>query len=61
MVSPKTGTIFVHRNFIKVNINRFLKLFHCQTQEKTCNYTVTKDPSTLLDPMAGMSPLPGGR
>ena len=28
------------------NINRFSKLFHCQDQEKICNNTVTKDPTT---------------
>ena len=28
------------------NINRFSKLFHCQTQEKICNNTVAKDPTT---------------
>ena len=28
------------------NINRFLKLFHCQNQEKMCNNTSTKDPTT---------------
>jgi len=28
------------------NINRFSKLFHCRNQEKTCNNTVTKDPTT---------------
>ena len=28
------------------NINRFSKLFHCQNQEKTCNNTVTIDPTT---------------
>ena len=28
------------------NINRFLKLFHCQNQEKICNNTITKDPTT---------------
>ena len=28
------------------NINRFSKLFHCQNQEKICNNTVTKDPTT---------------
>ena len=28
------------------NINRFSKLFHCQNQEKTCNNSVTKDPTT---------------
>jgi len=27
------------------NINRFLKLFHCQNQEKICSNTITKDPS----------------
>jgi len=29
------------------NINRFLKLFHCQNQEKMCNNTVTKDTTNL--------------
>ena len=28
------------------NINRFLKLFQYQNQEKKCNNTVTKDPTT---------------
>ena len=28
------------------NINRFSKLFHCQYQEKICNNTITKDPTT---------------
>jgi len=28
------------------NINRFAKLFHCQNQEKICNNTITKDPTT---------------
>ena len=29
------------------NINRFSKLFHCQSQEKICNNnTITKDPTT---------------
>ena len=28
------------------NINRFSKLFHCQNQEKMCNNTITKDPTT---------------
>jgi len=28
------------------NINRFSKLFQCQNQEKICNNTVTKDPTT---------------
>jgi len=28
------------------NINRFSTLFHCQNQEKICNNTVIKDPTT---------------
>jgi len=28
------------------NINRFLKFFHCQNQEKICNNTITKDHTT---------------
>jgi len=28
------------------NINRFSNLFHCQNQEKICNNTITKDPTT---------------
>ena len=28
------------------NINRFSKLFHCQNQEKICNNTITRDPTT---------------
>jgi len=28
------------------NINCFSKLFHCQNQEKICNNTITKDPTT---------------
>jgi len=28
------------------NINRFSQLFHCQNQEKICNNTVAKDPTT---------------
>ena len=28
------------------NINRFSKFFHCRNQEKTCNNTITKDPTT---------------
>ena len=28
------------------NTNRFSKLFHCQNQEKMCNNTITKDPTT---------------
>jgi len=29
------------------NINRFLKLFCCQNDEKICNNTITKDPTIL--------------
>ena len=28
------------------NINRFSKFFHCQNQEKSCDNTITKDPTT---------------
>jgi len=28
------------------NINRFLKFFHCQNQEKICNNIITNDPTT---------------
>ena len=28
------------------NINRLSKLFHCQNQEKICNDSATKDPTT---------------
>jgi len=28
------------------NITEFSKLFHCQNQDKICNNTVTKDPTT---------------
>jgi len=44
---PKIAQFFVCLNFIKP-INRFSKLFHCQNQEKTCNNTITKDPTTKL-------------
>jgi len=30
------------------NINQFSKLFHSQNQEKICNNTITKDPTTPL-------------
>jgi len=44
--SPKKfDTIFLY-TIILSNINRFLKLFHCQNQEKICNNSVTKDPTT---------------
>jgi len=28
------------------HINRFSKLYNCQNQDKICNYTITKDPTT---------------
>ena len=31
-------------NFL--NINQFSKFFHCQNQEKICNSTITRDPTT---------------
>jgi len=30
------------------NINRISKLFHCQNEEKICNNTITKDPTTSV-------------
>ena len=42
---PKNGTIFLYA-LSSSNINRFSKLFHCQNQEKICNNTITKDPTT---------------
>ena len=41
----KTGTIFLYELNL-ANINQFSKLFHCQNQEKICNNTITKDPTT---------------
>ena len=42
---PKIGTILYA--LILPNINRFSKkIFHCQNQEKICNNTTTKDPTT---------------
>ena len=41
----KIGTIFV-RLITSSNINRFSQFFHCQSQEKICNNTITKDPTT---------------
>ena len=41
-VAQKIDTILL----ISSNINRFSKLFHCQNQEKICNNTITKDPTT---------------
>ena len=42
---PKICTPYLYALTL-LNINRFSKLFHCQNQEKICNDTVTKDPST---------------
>jgi len=42
---PKNGTVFLFA-LTSSNINRFSKLFHCQNQEKICNNTITKDPTT---------------
>jgi len=36
---PKNGTKFLYALTLP-NINRFLKLFHCQNQEKICNDTI---------------------
>ena len=41
---PKNGTILYA--LTSSNINRFSKLFHSQNQEKICNNTITKDPTT---------------
>ena len=45
-VAQKIGTISLYTLTLP-NINRFSKLFHCQNQEKICNNTITKDPTTL--------------
>jgi len=37
---------FVLNTLTLSNINRFSKFFHCQNQEKICNSTITKDPTT---------------
>ena len=37
---------FFWYDLISSNINRFSKLFHYQNQEKMCNNTITKDPTT---------------
>jgi len=42
---PKNGTFFMHALTLS-NINRFSKLFHYENQEKICNNTSTKDPTT---------------
>ena len=43
---PKNGTYSFVYALTSSNINRFSKLFHCQNQEKICNYTITKDSTT---------------
>ena len=43
-VTQKIGTRFYALTL--PNINRFLKLFHCQTQEKICNNTIANDFNT---------------
>ena len=42
---PKMAQFFLY-SLTSSNINRFSKLFHCQSQEKMCNNTITKDPTT---------------
>jgi len=44
-VAQKFGTIILYALTLP-NINRFSKLFHYQNQEKICNNTITKDPTT---------------
>jgi len=44
-VAQKCGTNFLYALNLP-NINRFSKLFHYQNQEKICNNTISKDPST---------------
>jgi len=47
---PKMAPFLYALTFVRKltlpNINRFSKLFHCQHQEKICNNTITKDPTT---------------
>jgi len=43
---PKTLAPFFLYALTLPNINRFSKLFHCQNQEKICNNTITKHPTT---------------
>jgi len=40
----KIGTILYA--LTSSDINTFSKLFHCQNQEKICNNTITRDPTT---------------
>jgi len=41
----KFGTIILYALTLP-NIKQFSKLFHYQNQEKICNNTITKDPTT---------------
>ena len=43
-MAQKFGTILY--SLTLPAINRFAKLFHCQNQEKICNSTIIKDPTT---------------
>jgi len=43
---PKNLAPFFLYDLTLPNINRLSKLFHCQNQEKICNNTVVKDPTT---------------
>ena len=43
---PKMAQFFWYA-LTSSNINRFSKLFYCQNQEKMCNNTINKDPTTL--------------
>jgi len=45
MVAQKIGTTTLYALTFP-NINRFSKLFHHQNQEKICNHTIAKDPTT---------------
>jgi len=44
-VAQKKLAPFVYA-LILPNIKRCLKLFHCQNQEKICNNSIAKDPTT---------------
>jgi len=44
-VAQKIDTIVLYALTLP-NINRFSTLFHCQNQEKICNNTIIKDPTT---------------
>jgi len=42
---PKMAPFFSYALTLP-NINQYSQLFYCQNQEKICNNTVTKDPTT---------------